>query len=158
MSQISINHVSLSVVDMEESLRFYTEFLGMERIPGPQFGFRVEWLRAGDLEVHLFERETSAPQYHHVGFTVANFEELYVQAKETGILVHMPPFAQVTELPDGGAQMYVRDPGGNLIELDTPDASALDRSVVEMRRLVDAIPQSEYNKRATLFLEPRPTA
>ena len=46
---ISINHVSLSVVDMEESLRFYTEFLGMERIPGPQFGFRVEWLRVGDL-------------------------------------------------------------------------------------------------------------
>ena len=62
-----------------------------------------------------------------------------MRAKETGILVHMPPFAQVTELPDGGAQMYVRDPGGNLIELDTPDASVLDRSVVEMRRLVDAI-------------------
>ena len=80
--EISINHVSLSVVDMEESLRFYTEFLGMERIPGPQFGFRVEWLRVGDLEVHLFERETDAPQYHHVGFTVSNFEELYVRAKE----------------------------------------------------------------------------
>ena len=108
--------------------------------------------------MHLFERETDAPQYHHVGFSVSNFEELYVRAKETGILVHMPPFAQVTELPDGGAQMYVRDPGGNLIELDTPDASVLDRSVVEMRRLVDAIPQSEYNQRATLFLEPRSTA
>jgi hypothetical protein len=34
----------------------------------------------------------------------------------------------------------------------------LDRSVVEMRRLVDAIPQSEDNLRATLFLEPRSTA
>ena len=155
MPEISINHVSLSVVDMEESLRFYTEFLGMERIPGPEFGFRVEWLRVGDLEVHLFERETSAPLYHHVGFYVPNFEELYIRAREAGILVHMPPFAQVTELPDGGAQMYVRDPGGNLIELDTPDASTLDRDVVPMRRLVDAIPQSDYNRRATLFLEPR---
>jgi catechol 2,3-dioxygenase-like lactoylglutathione lyase family enzyme len=153
---ISINHVSLSVVDMEESLRFYTEFLGMERIPGPEFGFRVEWLRVGDLELHLFERDTTAPLYHHVGFCVTNFEELYVRAKDTGILVHMPPFAQVTELPDGGAQMYVRDPGGNLIELDTPDASVLDRDVVEMRRLVDAIPQSDDNRRATLFLQPRP--
>jgi hypothetical protein len=68
----------------------------------------------------------------------------------------MPPFAQVTELPDGGAQMYVRDPGGNLIELDTPDASTLDPDVVPMRRLIDAIPQSEWNRRATLVLEPRP--
>lgn len=155
MPSISINHVSLSVVDMEESLRFYTEFLRMERIPAPQFGFRVEWLRAGDLQVHLFERETTAPQYHHVGFTVENFQELYCAARDGGFLVHMPPFAQVTELPDGGAQMYVHDPGGNLIELDTPDAASLDRDVVDMRRLVDAIPQSEWNCRSTLFLQPQ---
>ena len=44
---------------------------------------------------------------------------------------------------------------GNLIELDAPDASSLDRDVVPMRRLVDAIPQSDQNRRATLFLEPR---
>ena len=154
MIAASINHVSLSVVDMEESLRFYTEFLGLERVPGPNFGFRVEWLRAGDLQVHLFERDTAAPPYHHVGFTVGNFQELYVRAEEAGILVHMPPFAEVTELPDGSAQMYVRDPAGNLIELDTPVAAALDQTVVRLRRLVDAIPQSNQNRRATLFLPP----
>ena len=155
MGATGLNHVSISVVDMDESLRFYTEFLGLERIPSPDFGFPVEWLRAGDLQLHLFDRDTAPPQYHHVGFTVANFQELFVRARERGILIFEPPFAQATELPDGAAQMYVRDPAGNLIELDTPDASALDTDVVPLRRLRDVRPQDAWHARATLFLEPR---
>jgi lactoylglutathione lyase len=152
---VRINHVSLSVIDMEQSLRFYTGFLGMERIPSPDFGYPVAWLRVGGLQIHLFERETSAPEYHHVAFSVPNFQDLYVRAKEAGILVQRPAMAPVNELPGGGAQMYVHDPGGNLIELDTPDVSVLDPAVVDIRRLVETIPQSEENLRATLFLEPQ---
>ena len=155
MGATGLNHVSISVIDMDESLRFYTEFLGLERVPGPNFGFPVEWLRAGDLQLHLFDRDTVAPQYHHVGFTVDNFQELFVEALERGILIFEPPFAQATELPDGAAQMYVRDPAGNLIEFDTPDASALDPAVVPLRRLRDVRPQDDWQSRATLFLAPR---
>ena len=153
-SQISINHVSLSVVDMEESLRFYTEFLGMERIPVPNSGSASSGCGPATSRCTCSSARRSAPQYHHVGFSVTNFEELYVRAKETG----PPPPPPRSRLPDGGAQMYVRDPGGQPDRARHARRVGVDRSVVEMRRLVDAIPQSEYNKRATLFLEPRPTA
>ena len=42
---------------MEESLRFYTEVFGMERLPSPDFGHSVEWLRLGDQQLHLFQSE-----------------------------------------------------------------------------------------------------
>lgn len=46
--------------------------------------------------------------------------------------------------------MYLRDPGGNLVEIDCPDAATLDPAVVD-----DIVPlphaQSGDNLRATLF-------
>lgn len=155
MSATGLNHVSISARDLDESVRFYEELLGLERIPAPNFGFRVEWLRVGDRQIHLFDRDVEPTPFHHIAFTVDDFQELYVRARELGILVEVPGFASVTELPDGGAQMYVRDPGGNLVELDTPDASVLDRDVVPLRRLVDVYPHDEQQRTATLFLEPR---
>jgi hypothetical protein len=51
-------------------------------------------------------------------------------------------------------QMYLRDPAGNLVEVDCPDASTLDRSVVtDIRKLADDVPQTPQSKRATLFLD-----
>ena len=47
------------------------------------------------------------------------------------------------ELPDGSVQMYLRDPAGNLVELDWPDVTTLDRSVFpEIKKLGDAVPQT----------------
>jgi len=42
---------------------------------------------------HLFERETTAPEYHHVGFTVANFQELYCAARAGGNSNTVAPFS-----------------------------------------------------------------
>src|SRR3712207_6991517 len=45
-------------------------------------------------------------------------------------------FQDMYELPDGSVQMYIRDPAGNLVELDWPDVSTLDRSVfTDLKRL-----------------------
>ena len=50
----------------------------------------------------------------------------------------------VRELNDGAVQMYLRDPAGNLVEVNWPDASTLDRSVVTtIRRIGDERPQSD---------------
>ena len=39
--------------------------------------------------------------------------------------------------------MYLRDPGGNLVEIDWPDARTLDRSIVtDLRKLADDQPQA----------------
>jgi YD repeat-containing protein len=149
-----LNHVSIHADDLEASVRFYTEVLGMEKIPTYAFGFPVQYLRLGDLQLHLFERsESEAPRLHHIGINVDDFEEAFVRAQELGILERHSFFEDMYELPDGSVQMYLRDPAGNLIEIDWPDVTTLDRSLFpELKRLEDAVPQTGDALRATLYL------
>ena len=149
----NFNHVSIHARDLEESVRFYTEVFGMEKIPTYTFAFPVQYLRLGDFQLHLFERETPAPQYHHIGIEVDDFEAAYLKAKELGIHDATAFFSDVYELPDGSVQMYVRDPAGNLVEVDWPDITTLDRSVLpEFKKLSDTVEQSGDALRSTLFL------
>jgi hypothetical protein len=49
--------------------------------------------------------------------------------------------------------MYIRDPAGNLVEIDWPDVTTLDRSVVtDIRKLDDDVPQTGESHDATLYL------
>jgi lactoylglutathione lyase len=146
--------VSISARDLEESVRFYVEVFGMEPIPTYDFAFPVQYLRLGDLQLHLFERDTEAPAYHHIGINVDDFEGAYIRAKELGILKRESFFEDMYELPDGSGQMYLRDPAGNLVEIDWPDVSTLDPSLFpDLKRLADTVPQSGDALLATLYLE-----
>ena len=154
MRATGLNHVSIHARDLEESVRFYVEVFGMEPIPTYEFAFPVQYLRLGDLQLHLFERDTDAPPYHHIGINVDDFEGAYLRAKELGILERESFFEDMYELPDGSVQMYVRDPAGNLVEIDWPDVSTLDRSLIpDLKRLGDTVPQTGDALRATLYLE-----
>ena len=154
MRATGLNHVSIHARDLEESVRFYVEVFGMEPIPTYGFAFPVQYLRLGDLQLHLFERETDAPAFHHIGINVDDFEGAYLRAKELGILERESFFEDMYELPDGSVQMYVRAPAGNLVEIDWPDVSTLDRSLFpDLKRLGDTVPQTGDALRATLYLE-----
>jgi catechol 2,3-dioxygenase-like lactoylglutathione lyase family enzyme len=63
------SHVNISARNLEESVRFYTEVFGTEKIPTYNFAFPVQYLRLRDLQLHLFERDTPAPEFHHIGST-----------------------------------------------------------------------------------------
>ena len=154
MRATGLNHVSIHANDLEQSVRFYVEVLGMERIPTYAFAFPVQYLRLGDLQLHIFERDAEPPLFHHFGVNVDEFEAAYQRAKELGILERDSFFEDMYELPDGSVQMYLRDPAGNLVELDWPDVTTLDRSVLpELKRLGDTVPQTGDALRATLYLE-----
>jgi catechol 2,3-dioxygenase-like lactoylglutathione lyase family enzyme len=153
MRATGFNHVSVSARDLEESTRFYVEVLGMEKIPTYNFAFPVQYLRLGDLQLHLFERDTPAPEFHHFAVNVDDFEAAYTKARELGIQEEKAFFSHAYELPDGSVQMYLRDPAGNLVEVDWPDVTTVDRSVVtELKRLEDDVPQDEEGRRSTLYL------
>src|SRR5262245_19217417 len=55
MKLSGVHHVSLNVDDNEKASRFYTEVLGLEVLPRPDFPFKGAWLRAGNQEIHLIE-------------------------------------------------------------------------------------------------------
>jgi len=123
-------HISVHARDLEESARFYKEMFGMEEVSAPDFPFPVRWLLVGNLQLHLFLSEDPAPRAHHFGLDVDDFEAAYRKAEELGVREEGGYYANVYELPDGAAQLYVRDPAGNMVEFNSPDAGTLDRSVV----------------------------
>ena len=126
MSATGINHVSVHAADLDASETFYTGLFGVTRLPTPDFGFPVRWLKVGGTQLHLFNRAVEAPANHHFAFTVDDLAEVYRKARQKGVLDR----PEVRRLPDGSAQMYLRDPSGNLIECNAPDADALDTTVV----------------------------
>jgi catechol 2,3-dioxygenase-like lactoylglutathione lyase family enzyme len=147
-----INHVSISARDLEESTRFYESVFGMERIATPLFETPVQWLRVGNLQLHLFLDETgAAPSRHHLGLTVDDLDAAYQAIKEHASAEWG---SQLVELPSRQVQLYFRDPAGNLIELNWPDADTLDRSrYPELRQLREWIAQTPESEQAVLYLE-----
>ena len=149
MRTTGFTHVSVHAHDLDESVRFYQELFGMEEIPAPGFPFPVRWLRVGDLQLHLFQSDGPAPQGHHFGIEVDDFEATYEKVREMGVQEESGYFSNVYELPDRAVQLYVRDPAGNMVEVNWPDVSTLDRSVVGEIEKVDA-----GDDGATLYLRP----
>ena len=149
---ISLNHVSVIARDLEEGIRFYEEVLGLERVPTPNFGSPIQWLRAGDRQLHLFERSGEAPTHAHVAFEIDDFMGVYRRAKQRGLLDHDTFGSAIRELPGGAVQMYIRDPSGNLVEVDHRDAPTVPlHEVPEYTRLADVFPQDGDAARARLF-------
>jgi catechol 2,3-dioxygenase-like lactoylglutathione lyase family enzyme len=150
---LRINHVSIAAADLEESARFYEDIFSMERIPTPTFATPVQWLRAGDTQLHLFLDDSGSPgpPRHHLALTIDDFDAAYEAVKA---LTSDTWGWQLVELPSRQVQLYFRDPGNNLIELNWPDADLLDRSrYPELRRLADHIPQKNDAEDAVLYLD-----
>ena len=152
MRATRFTHVSIHADDLEESERFYVDLFGMRRVPSPDFEHPVVWLELGDQQLHLFLRDTPAPEFHHIGLDVDDFEAAYRVAVERGLFDGDAWSPTVRALMDGAVQMYLRDPAGNLVEVNWPDASTLDRSVVTtLRKISDERPQSDEALRARLY-------
>jgi lactoylglutathione lyase len=153
MRATRINHVSIVANDLEESARFYEELFGAERIPTARFPSPVLWLRIGGQQLHLFESRGNDPTpNHHFGLDVDDFEAVYAKAKERGLLDTDAFGASLRGHQAGWVQLYLRDPAGNLVEVDWPDASTLDPAILdEMTPLESMVHQEGDAAVATLY-------
>ena len=115
-----VHHVSLDVQDAEDAGRFYEEVLGLTRIERPDFGFPGAWFDADGTQVHLIEVPShEAPTSQHFAFRVDDVDAVYATLIEKGIEVSKP-----ASFPGAGRQAFLKDPSGNLIELNQPDRPA----------------------------------
>lgn len=164
MVSTEYTHVSVLATDLDESVDFYETVFGMERIASPSFSVPVQWLRCGNLQLHLFKRDIEPVEYFHFGLHVEDFEEVYTTIRDHGIasfdvvggtgeeITEDTP--DVYELPDGSVQMYIRDPTGNLVEVNYPDVEAIDRAIVsEIIDRNDLQPQTGEAANAVLYHE-----
>jgi catechol 2,3-dioxygenase-like lactoylglutathione lyase family enzyme len=116
MGIAGVHHVSLNVRDAEEAARFYREVLGLEPIPRPDFGFPGFWLRSGSQEIHLIQvADHHAPEGQHFAFRVDDIDGVVAAIRRHGVEVSDP-----FPVPGAGRQSFLKDPSGNLIELNQP--------------------------------------
>jgi catechol 2,3-dioxygenase-like lactoylglutathione lyase family enzyme len=154
-----INHVSVNARDLQESVDFYIDLLGAEPIATPNFGLPVQWLALGRTQLHLFQKDIQPTSHHHLGITVDDIEPVYRAAERRDAFDREAFGNHLVELPGDLVQLYLRDPAGNLVEVDAPRLSEMPEDIIaERRRLADINPQDEENQSARLFLDVGATA
>jgi catechol 2,3-dioxygenase-like lactoylglutathione lyase family enzyme len=148
-----INHVSVNALDLQESVDFYVDLFGAERLATPNFGLPVQWLALGATQLHLFERDLQPTSHHHFAVAVDDLEPVYRAAEKRGAFDREAFKNHLVELPGDLVQLYVRDPAGNLVEVDMPGKANLpDDLRAQLKGLWDFNPQTEEQMSARLFV------
>ena len=118
---IHIHHVNIRTKDLERSIAFYTEALGLKNGYRPDFGFRGAWLYDGEhAVVHLNETAEDASNLDnamdHVAFAVDRLDDTLSRLDRLGVR-----YAGLRPIPGSEIrQCFVKDPNGVTVELQGP--------------------------------------
>ena len=120
---MTLDHVALHVADVEASVRFYTETLGLKEIPS-QFPER-RWIRIGkNAAIHIGGGRTTpvAPDDDvHFAIAVASLDPIMARLKARGVVwvgSDDKPYGVSASRLDGVRQIYFKDPDGYWIEIN----------------------------------------
>ncbi len=134
----SMNHVGLSVADMQHSLKFYRDYFGMEllmnldiaddriaRVIGiEEAKCKIVHLKLGETILELFEYtnprgEKFAPKmrqcdigFSHIGFEVNDIHRHIEELKQMGVEM----LGEIVEFRPGVWVAYFRGPDGEVVE------------------------------------------
>ena len=147
MPGLRINHVSVSSPDQDESARFYTDLFGAERIPAPNFGFRVDWFRFGDTQLHIFPRgrQGAASDITSASRSTTSSRSTGGPRSSASSTRSFTDWVRVLE--DGNVQFYLRDPGGNLVEINGPVGDYTTDDIPELKPLTELYPPGARERR-----------
>ena len=115
---VEINHVNIRVPKAveEATKQFYTKVVGLAEIekPGESKKRGGAWFVCGALQLHLSlaDGEANDASKRHICYLVASLAEAESQFRNAGVEII------ADDMPVAGWQrFYVRDPGGNLLEI-----------------------------------------
>ena len=100
---------------VDETVAFYVDVLGLElRTDRPDFGVGGAWLDAGGQQVHLIEGPMPTYTGQHFALRVDDLDGVVAELRGRGFDVGDPLETAVSR------QTVVRDPAGNVVELNQP--------------------------------------
>ncbi len=112
MRPLGVHHVSVNVDDVPAAERFYVEVLGLTRRDDrPAFAFAGAWLDCGGQQLHLIEGTVPDAHGQHVALAVDDLDAAVAELRERGVEVGGP------RAVGAARQAFLRDPAGNLVEL-----------------------------------------
>ncbi|MCU1361261.1 MAG: lactoylglutathione lyase family protein [Ilumatobacteraceae bacterium] len=112
-----VHHVAIVVDDLDAALTFYRDGLGLTEAHRPQFEQPGYWMQAGASQVHLMVGTGPVPKRYHFALGVTDLDAVLERLTR-----HDIDTMTVPHTPGAGRQAFVRDPFGNTIELNEPDA------------------------------------
>ena len=115
----SLHHVNVTVPrELEaDAKHFYGVVMGLEEVPKPETsrGRGGAWYQLGSLQLHLSIEEglgENCISKRHVCYTVSDLAQAEERFRRAGVEI-LPD-----DLPTPGwSRFYVRDPGGNRLEI-----------------------------------------
>lgn len=109
---LGIHHVNVTVGEMDSAREFYLGHLGLtERTDRPEFPFDGAWIDVGGQQIHLVVGTPRTPDRDHFAMIVADLDVACASLRECGVEVSEPRGVATSR------QSFLRDPWGNLIEL-----------------------------------------
>jgi catechol 2,3-dioxygenase-like lactoylglutathione lyase family enzyme len=109
-----LNHVSVRIRDLVRARAFYEDLLGLAPAPRPDLALPGAWYDVGASQVHLIESETGFggidPTGPHFALEVPSVAAAKAELDARGV-----PYLAL-----GDAQLWLRDPDGNVVELCEP--------------------------------------
>jgi catechol 2,3-dioxygenase-like lactoylglutathione lyase family enzyme len=118
MAVKGMNHFTVLTDDVEGTVQFYGEFLGLHAGPRPDFDFPGAWLYAGAAPIlHLIggrkKGELRAGVIDHMAFTGQDLSGTLNALKARGV-----EHTCRRQVSSGTWQVFFHDPNGAKVELD----------------------------------------
>lgn len=122
---MQFNHVALSVSDLDASVNFYTSVLKLHEITNRTEKDGIRWFSLGqDKELHLISvipGDVVLNKAVHFALSTPNFDTFITNLKEHQIKYSSwaGEDQKITVRADGVKQVYVQDPDGYWIEVNS---------------------------------------
>jgi catechol 2,3-dioxygenase-like lactoylglutathione lyase family enzyme len=118
-----INHIALSVTNLEESEEFYRDIIGLQQIDEPFKDGLHAWFDIGATQLHIIESAEERRERdisNHLCFSTADLDSFVETLRSNGI--EFRNWAgdpnKITLRPDGVSQIYFKDPDGFWVEMN----------------------------------------
>ena len=118
---VHLHHVNIRAEDIEATVAFYVEAVGLTKGERPAFGFPGAWLYDGEKPaVHLTlatePAAAAAPAVDHVAFAYDALDEALKRLDRLNLRYTRPKPVPGTEI----RQCFLKDPNGVTVELQGP--------------------------------------
>lgn len=124
MFDLTFDHYTIKVSDLEVSASFYSEVLGLDEIENRTRKPYIRWFSLGnDTELHIVEGEADDIQINigvHLALKLGDFDGFIDHLKSHRIKPHNSKGkpGKITTRADGVRQVYFPDPDGYWIEVN----------------------------------------